>query len=70
MPHVGQKPAAMRTSRITPLGQTRRRARPNPLVILIVLLVIVVAGIYFLSTLAREVPTSSIEVDVTNAAGR
>lgn len=43
---------------------------PNPAVFLILLLVIVAAAIYFLSTQAREVPTQSIEVDVTNAAGR
>jgi hypothetical protein len=34
------------------------------------LLVVVAAAIYFLSTKVREVPTGPIEVDVTNAAGR
>ena len=58
------------TSRIAPLTPTRRRARLSPAAILIALLVILLAAIYFLSTLAGEVPTRTIEVDVTNAAGR
>jgi hypothetical protein len=61
----------MRTSsRITPLTPQRRRARPSPLLLLVLLLALLVVGIYFLSTLAGEVPTGPIEVDVTNAAGR
>lgn len=60
----------MRTSRITPLTPQRKRTRLSPGVFLVLLLVILVGGIYFLSTLASEVPTQPIEVDVTNAAGR
>jgi uncharacterized protein (UPF0333 family) len=43
---------------------------PRSIVFLVVLLAIVAAAIYFLSSQAREVPTRPIEVDVTNAAGR
>ncbi len=43
---------------------------PPPLAIIILLLVIVAGAIYFLSTQAREVPMQTLEVDVTNAAGR
>lgn len=42
---------------------------PRSLVFLILLLVILGAAFYFLSSQAREVPTRPIEVDVTNAAG-
>jgi hypothetical protein len=37
---------------------------------LIIIVVIVAGALVFLSSQAREVPTHSIEVDVTNAAGR
>jgi len=34
------------------------------LVVLILLLVLVLGGLYYLSTMAQEVPTRTIEVDV------
>ena len=43
---------------------------PRSIVFLVLLLVILAAAVYFLSSQAREVPTRPIEVDVTNAAGR
>ena len=43
---------------------------PRSLVILLLLLAGLAAAIYVLSTRAGEVPTRTIEVDVTNAAGR
>ena len=43
---------------------------PRSIVFLVLLLVILAAAVYFLSSQAREVPTQPIEVDVTNAAGR
>lgn len=36
---------------------------------LIVLLVIIGGALFFLSTRAHELPTSQVEIDVTNAAG-
>ena len=60
----------MRNSRIAPLYPSRRRALPSPLLILVLLVVGLIAAIYFLSTLPSEVPTQPVEVDVTNAAGR
>lgn len=46
--------------------QSRRRS-PWP-IILVVLLVAIVGGLVFLSTMDTEVPTQRIEQDVTNAA--
>ena len=43
---------------------------PRAVIILIVILVIVAGALVFLSSRAHEVPTNTIEVDVTNAAGR
>lgn len=43
---------------------------PRSMTFLILLLLILAAAIYFLSSQASEVPTRPIEVDVTNAAGR
>jgi len=43
---------------------------PRAVIILIVILVILAGALVFLSSRAHEVPTSTIEVDVTNAAGR
>jgi preprotein translocase subunit SecY len=36
---------------------------------LIIIVVIIAGALVFLSSQAREVPTQSIQVDVTNAAG-
>jgi preprotein translocase subunit SecY len=39
-------------------------------VIFLIIIVVIIAGaLVFLSSQAREVPTHSIQVDVTNAAG-
>lgn len=46
----------------------RRRRSPLPMV-LILLLVVLVGGAFWLSTLDTEVPTGRIEQDVTNAVG-
>ena len=54
----------MRRSTISP---TRRRRSPLP-TILIALLVLLVGGAFWLSTLDTEVPTTRIEQDVTNEA--
>jgi hypothetical protein len=43
---------------------------PRAVIILIVILVILAGALVFLSGRAHEVPTNTIEVDVTNAAGR
>ena len=43
---------------------------PRAAIILIVILVLVAGALVFLSSRAHEVPTNTIEVDVTNAAGR
>jgi hypothetical protein len=59
----------MRTSRITPVTP-RRRSPLSPGAILVLMLVVIAGAIYFLSTRTGEVPTRTIEVDVTNAAGR
>jgi hypothetical protein len=40
----------------------------SPAVPLIIVLLLVLAGLYFLSTLAKEVPTKTIEVEVSPAA--
>jgi preprotein translocase subunit SecY len=39
------------------------------LIFLIVIIVIIAGALVFLSSGAREVPTHTIQVDVTNAAG-
>lgn len=39
------------------------------LILLIVIIVIIAGALVFLSSRAREVPTHTIQVDVTNAAG-
>jgi hypothetical protein len=45
----------------------RRRRSPLPM-ILLALLVLIVGGAFWLSTLDTEVPTTRIEQDVTNEA--
>ena len=53
-------------SRLQPMYPIRRRRSPvGPL--LIVLLLLIVGGIIYLSTLDTSVPTSRMEQDVTNA---
>lgn len=53
-------------SRLQPMYPTRRRRSPvGP--ILIVLLLLIVGGLIYLSTLDTAVPTSRMEQDVTNA---
>ena len=42
---------------------------PRTTVFLIVLVLLLVGGAFWLSSRAREVPTERIEVDVTNNAG-
>jgi uncharacterized membrane protein len=54
---VGQKPA---------MALTRQKKR-SPLAPLIVVLVLLLAGLFFLSTLPEEVPTRTIEAEVTQA---
>lgn len=39
----------------------------SPVVLLIVILLLILAGLYFLSTRAEEVPTKTIEVEVSQA---
>lgn len=41
---------------------------PRSFVVLIMLALLLAAGIFLLSSQAREVPTRTIEVDVTNGA--
>ena len=45
----------------------RRRRSPLP-IILLILLVLIVGGAIYLSTVDTEVPTARIEQDVTNEA--
>jgi hypothetical protein len=40
----------------------------SPAIPLIVLLLLILGGLYFLSTLAEEVPTRTVEVEVKPAA--
>ena len=40
----------------------------SPVVPLVVILLLILGGLYFLSTLAAEVPTKTIEVEVKPAA--
>jgi hypothetical protein len=40
----------------------------SPIVPLIVVLLLILGGLYFLSTQAKEVPTQTIEVEVNQAA--
>lgn len=54
----------MPRSMLTP---QRRRKSPLP-TILILLLVLLIGGAVYLSTVDTEVPTTRIEQDVTNAA--
>jgi preprotein translocase subunit SecY len=42
---------------------------PRAVLFLIIIVVIIAGALVFLSSQAREVPTHSIQVDVTNAAG-
>lgn len=51
--------------RITPMQRRRRSPLPT---ILIILLVLLIGGAVYLSTVDSEVPTQRIEQDVTNAA--
>jgi hypothetical protein len=60
-PQVGQKPDV---PSIKPEGPM-----PRAVIFLIIIVVIVAGALVFLSSQAREVPTQSIQVDVTNAAG-
>jgi hypothetical protein len=56
----------MRGPRLQPMYPTRRRRSPvGPLLVIILLLI--VGGIIYLSTIDTEVPTNRIEQDVTNA---
>ncbi len=43
---------------------------PRAVIILIVILILIAGAFVFLSSRAHEVPTNTIEVDVTNAVGR
>ena len=53
-------------SRLQPMYPNRRRRSPvGPL--LIILLVLLVGGLIYLSTIDTNVPTSRMEQDVTNA---
>jgi hypothetical protein len=45
----------------------RRKPTP-PIVPLVIVLLLILAGLYFLSTQASEVPTNTIEVEVNQAA--
>ena len=38
-------------------------------IFLIVIILIIVGALFFLSSRAHEVPTNTVEIDVTNAAG-
>jgi preprotein translocase subunit SecY len=50
--------------------EPKRKGRMSRAVIFLIVIVVIVAGaLVFLSSQAREVPTHSIQVDVTNAAG-
>jgi hypothetical protein len=60
-PQVGQKPFV---PSIKPEGPM-----PRAVLFLIIIVVIIAGALVFLSSQAREVPTHSIQVDVTNAAG-
>jgi hypothetical protein len=40
----------------------------SPMVPLVIILLLILAGLYFLSTRAEEVPTRTIEVEVNQAA--
>ena len=40
----------------------------SPILPLVIVLLLILAGLYFLSTLAEEVPTKTIEVEVKPAA--
>ena len=42
---------------------------PRAVVYLIILIVIIAGALFFLSSRAHEVPTNTVEIDVTNAAG-
>ena len=42
---------------------------PRAVIFLILILVIIGGALFFLSSRAYEVPTSQVEIDVTNAAG-
>lgn len=55
----------MRSSRLTPMQ--RRRRSPLPMILLF-LLVLLIGGYIYLSTVDTEVPTSRSEQDVTNEA--
>jgi hypothetical protein len=58
----------MPPSRLQPLYPDRRRRKGVPLrVLLLILLVLLIGGIFYLSTVNTEVPTSRIEQDVTDA---
>ena len=54
----------MRSNRLSP---THRRRSPLP-AILIILLVLILGGAIWLSTVDTEVPTTRVEQDVTNEA--
>jgi hypothetical protein len=45
-----------------------RRRGMSPIVPLIIVLLLLLAGLYFLSTQAEEVPVRTIEVEVTQTA--
>lgn len=47
---------------------TPRRRPMSPIVPLIIVLLLILAGLYFLSTQAEEVPVKTIEVEVTPTA--
>ena len=53
--------------RRTTFAQPKRRRNPLP-TILVLLLVLLIGGAIYLSTVNTEVPTAKIEQDVTNEA--
>ncbi len=58
----------MRNNR-SAFAPTRRRRSPLP-ALLLILLVGLIGGLIYLSTVNTEVPTQRIEQDVTNAVAR
>jgi hypothetical protein len=60
-PKVGQKP---RHSFDTAEGPMSRAV-----IFLIIIIAIIVGALFVLSSRAHEVPTNTVEIDVTNAAG-
>jgi hypothetical protein len=58
----------MPPSRLQPLYPDRRRRRGGfGLPLLLVLAILLIGGLFYLSTIDTQVPTTRIEQDVTNA---